>query len=342
MKLPNGFGSVVRLSGTRRNPYWVRKTIDWNDKGHPVYKTVGYTKTREEGFILLSEYNNEPWDIDANKLTFKELHDRWKEKRFPELSPSNKSSMGTAYKHCFTLHHLIFKKITVSQLRDVITNCNKSYSIKNSIKAFLDKLYKFAIEEQIRVQNYAELIESAPTTPKEKIPFTDQDIERLWEHKDNERVQAILILLYTGFRISELFDIKKDDIDLQAGFIKGGVKTKAGKNRMIPIHSLIYPIVEERYNANSVYLIENESSDKMNLKTYHRYYWKPTLDKIGITAPYTPHFTRHTFRTKMDNAGVNKRVMDLIMGHSSRDVGDRVYNHKTLEQLKDGIELVTR
>lgn len=127
-----------------------------------------------------------------------------------------------------------------------------------------------------------------------------------------------------------------------AGFIKGGVKTKAGKNRMIPIHSLIYPIIEERYNANSVYLIENESGDKMNLKTYHRYYWKPTLDKIGITAPYTPHFTRHTFRTKMDNAGVNKRVMDLIMGHSSRDVGDRVYNHKTLEQLKDGIELVTR
>ena len=341
MRLPNRFGSVTKLSGTRRNPFWVRKTIGWNDKGHPIYQTIGYVKTREEGFIMLSEFNNEPWDIDANKLTFKELYERWEKKRLPNLKESNQSAMRAAFKYCFTLHHLIFKKITIGQLRDVIINCDKSYAIKNSIKSFMDKMYKFAIEEQIRVPNYAELIESTPATPKEKKPISDEDIGKLWEHKDNQTVQTILILLYTGFRISELCDIRLSDIDLKLGFIKGGAKTKSGKNRMVPIHSSIASIVADRCANNINFLVENKSGEQMKAYNFTINYFKPTLKSIEITEEYTPHFTRHTLRTKMDNAGVNKRVMDLIMGHSSRDVGDRVYNHKTLEQLKKEIELVT-
>ena len=42
MKNPNGYGSVVKLSGRRRNPFAVRKTIGFNEKGHPIYKTIGY------------------------------------------------------------------------------------------------------------------------------------------------------------------------------------------------------------------------------------------------------------------------------------------------------------
>jgi len=64
MRNPNGYGSVVRLTGNRRNPYAVRKTVGWTEKKYPVYIHVGYTATREEGMILLAQYNNDPWDID--------------------------------------------------------------------------------------------------------------------------------------------------------------------------------------------------------------------------------------------------------------------------------------
>lgn len=342
MKLPNGFGSVVRLSGNRRNPFWVRKTVGWNDKGHPIYETVGYAKTREDGIIMLSDFNNDPWDIDANKLTFKELYEMWVEKKLPKLGDGNQAAMKTAFGHCKKLHHLVFKKITVMQLRDVIDNCNKSYAAKNAIKAFYDKMYKFAIEMQIKIPNYAELIESAPITPNERIIFSDFDIEKLWRNSSNERIQNILLLLYTGFRISELFDVRIEDINLEEGTIKGGLKTAAGKNRIVPIHSLILPIVTERCKNNSTYLVENESHNKMLTKNFHRYFWKQTLELANITEKYTPHCCRHTLRTKMDNVGANKRCMDLIMGHYSRDVGERVYNHKTIIQLKENIELVTR
>lgn len=65
MRNPNGYGSVVKLSGNRRKPFVVRKTVGWNDKGYPVYQTIGYYPTREAGMIALAEYNKAPWDIDA-------------------------------------------------------------------------------------------------------------------------------------------------------------------------------------------------------------------------------------------------------------------------------------
>lgn len=77
MKNPNGYGSVARLSGNRRKPFWVRKTVGWNEKGHPIYETIGYTATREEGNMLLAAYNKNPWDVDRAKITLQELFDLW-------------------------------------------------------------------------------------------------------------------------------------------------------------------------------------------------------------------------------------------------------------------------
>ena len=71
--------------------------------------------------------------------------------------------------------------------------------------------------------------------------------------------------------------------------------------------------------------------------------WKETLALIGIDPEddtKTPHSTRHTVETRLDNAHANKKCIDLIIGHKSKDIGNRVYNHKTLEQLRATIELL--
>ena len=75
MRNPNGYGSVVKLSGNRRRPYQVRKTVGFNEKGHPVYQTLDYTATREEGMILLAIFNKNPWDIDKVNMTLASLYE---------------------------------------------------------------------------------------------------------------------------------------------------------------------------------------------------------------------------------------------------------------------------
>ena len=54
---------------------------------------------------------------------------------------------------------------------------------------------------------------------------------------------------------------------------------------------------------------------------------------------HTPHECRHTFRSLLDSAGANKKCIDLMMGHTSKDVGERIYTHKTLDELRDALLL---
>ena len=65
MKLANGVGTVYKLSGNRRNPYIVRKTVGWDidtetGKRKQQYITIGYATTRATGLEEVMDYNKNP------------------------------------------------------------------------------------------------------------------------------------------------------------------------------------------------------------------------------------------------------------------------------------------
>ena len=85
MKLPNGFGNVSKLSGKRRNPWRARKTTGWTidkktQKAKQTYITIGYYPSRQQALQALSEYNANPYDIDANTgaIVFEEIEKDYK------------------------------------------------------------------------------------------------------------------------------------------------------------------------------------------------------------------------------------------------------------------------
>lgn len=108
MKLPNGYGSVKILSGKRRRPWIVTKTIGWEidestGKAKQKKNIIGYYATRQEGLQALADYNNNPYDIDAAKITFSEVYEKWSEQKFKEISDSNIKGYRAAYKLCSSL-----------------------------------------------------------------------------------------------------------------------------------------------------------------------------------------------------------------------------------------------
>ena len=337
MKNPNGYGSVVKLSGNRRNPFAVRKTTGWNEKGHPIYLTIGYAPTREEGNIMLALYNNDPYDVDAVKVTLKELWKLFQEKKLLKLNKSTRGSLTSAFKHTKKYHDMKYKDLKSFHMQDCIDNCGCGYSTQWAIKNLFGHLDKFALELDVINKSYAQLTtaESIPETTK--IPFTEEEILTLCEHKDEEWIDSVLIFLYTGFRISELLNVKIENIDLVQGTIQGGTKTNAGKNRIIPIHSKIFDMVKNRVQSGQVYLFE---VDNKKLSSYQYYqFWNEIMKRFNME--HTPHECRHTFRSRLDSANANKKCIDMLMGHKSKEVGERVYTHKTLEELKYAIELIT-
>ena len=131
-------------------------------------------------------------------------------------------------------------------MQETIDGCGKGYSTQAAIKNLWGHLDRFALEMDIITRCYSDLLTSDPIPPTTRLPFSKEEIKKVWEHQKEPWVDTVLILLYSGWRISELLNLKPEDINLQAGTMKGGTKTKAGKDRVVPIHSKIRPLVESR------------------------------------------------------------------------------------------------
>lgn len=331
MKLPNRYGTVTKLSGNRRKPYIVKEGLSGRQK------PIGYATTREEGLIMLANYNNNPWDIETDKITFQELYELWLEKRAVKLGDSNRNSLKSAYKHCSVLDKLKYKQIKSYQMQDCIDNCGRGYSTQGAIKNLFGHLDRFAMELDIILKCCSDLLTSEPIPETTKTIFTDEEVLLLWENEKSKWVDSILFFLYTGFRISEMIDLKISNIDLENQTMTGGIKTDAGRNKIVSIHPKILHIIKNRIEqSNDGYLFEYVGN-KLN-KAQYRTFWNNIMKKLNMN--HTPHECRHTFRSRLDSAGANKVCIDRIMGHKSKGTGERVYTHKTIQELKDAIAMI--
>lgn len=336
MKNPNGYGTVVKLSGNRRNPFAVRKTIGWNEKGHPIYKPIGYTATREEGLILLAEYNHNPYDVDMHKITVEEVYQMWSEREFSKMGKSNVASLKSAWKHCSVVYKMKYKELKAYQMQDCIDNCGCGYSTQGAIKNLFGHLDRFAMELDIIVKMNSILTSAPPIPETSKVPFTDDEVKTVWKVKEKEWVDSVLVFLYMGWRISELLSIKIEKVDLDQKIIVSGTKTKNGKDRVVPIHPKILPFIQRRYDEGNEYLFAYNGKRCSTAKYY--LIWDEIMKELQLE--HTPHECRHTFRSRLDSAGANSKCMDLLMGHKSKEVGKRVYTHKTIEELRETINLL--
>lgn len=329
-----GYGSVVKLSGNRRRPYWVRKTLGFKDNGQPIYETVGYAASKEEGMMMLAEFNKDPYDF-KRKVTLKEVYETWVKYKAPRFSKNTTRSMTTAYNHAHDYWNIDYLSIKSLHMQALV-NEQKSPSSQNRIRTFFNHMDKMAKELDLPVRGYASTLITDAQTESTREPFTTEMIESIWnayssctEPESKHTLEDILILLYTGLRVNEFLSLTNDSYDVKENWIKCGSKSRAGRNRIIPIHekikSFILKRLESGWSSGNDYIFRNK---------FHAELQKLGFDKI-------PHECRHTFETELDNQNGNRKAINLLMGHASSDVGNRVYNHKTLEQLRETIALIS-
>ncbi|MEG0872944.1 MAG: tyrosine-type recombinase/integrase [Clostridia bacterium] len=360
MKRANGTGTVVKLSGNRRNPWFAKITTGYDDKGHPISyvldddKGQKYFSTRTVPDLLLAKHNQQHFNVDMRCYTLKDVFDSYKDKNFPtkkeieleklthirtknKLGYSNAASLQVAYNNIDSIHNLRYRELRTYHFQDVINKHSDRPGAANSIKLLLVKLDKFALEHDIIEKGYAEftMLEQKLTKP-EKSPFTNAEIQKLWALEGDMITDILLILLYTGMRIEELLILENKNIDLKNMTMVGGIKTKAGRNRVIPLHSKIYHIVKRYYDVNNKYLILVRST-KFKYGSY-RYKFNKMMEKLKFN--HTTHETRHTITTFFNGINANKKCVESILGHEGDNIESVVYTHKTIEELRETIELI--
>lgn len=357
-KLPNGYGTIYKMSGKRSKPYRAMKTDKWiidpvTGKSKQIRSTIGYYQSREDAMIALANYNENPYDIKADSITFSEVYEKWSENYFPTLSnPSSVRTVTAAYAYCNGLYDMRMKDIKVSHLEGTILNAQVGDSTKSRIKSLFNMMYKYAVAHDIVEKDYASVMfaNGSPikrSRTKEVMPFSQEEIFLLWNNLDNIAfADMILIGIYSGWRPQELAILKVADIDLEAGTMLGGLKTDAGKNRIVPIHPLIKPLIEKRMKEATVmqseFLFNDANGQQGTHMTYDKY--RKRFEKVMkyLKLTHSPHETRHTFITKAKACDVDEYILKLIVGHSIDDITEKVYTHRTIDQLRAEMEKITK
>lgn len=350
MKMSNGMGSVYKLSGNRRKPWIARKTKGWllDPDGQRVkqeYITIGYYETKQAALTALVNYNACPYDIDAQSITFSECYEKWAAVHFENIVTSAQRTWKSAYSYCSPLYNMRMRDIRVNHLESVIRDAKVGAPTKQRIKSLFNLMYKYALKMEIVDKNYAALCDSVKRGKPEieRIVFTTEEIEKLKALAYDRFPFAgmVLIGIYSGWRPQELAILKICDVDIDSLLYKGGLKTEAGKNRLVPIHSAVKDLVIGYYNkavaAGREYLFIDPDGSSLTYDKYRRRFTK-VCQCLG--SKHTPHDTRHTFITLAKAAGVDDYALKLIVGHNIDDVTESVYNHRNIETLRVEIEKI--
>lgn len=349
MKLPNNFGSIKYLGKGRRRPYAIYPPVtEWSASGPITPPALGYKETWEEGYELLTTYNMEKaGKIKVNRNvyidrtpTFAEVFEQFYHEKYfrseKRLSEASKNSTRAAYKNCAALHEVQFGQLKYDDLQTVINSCELKHSSIELMVSLLHQMYKYALKYEIIDKDYSQFL----YIPKEEDdesgePFTQEELRILWKDKNNATTQMILIMCYSGYRIKAFENM---ETNLQERYFKGGVKTRASRERTVPIHSGIYDMVTIRYPERNLL---GCSCSAFRNRMYDR------LNNLGIlyTASgkkHTPHDCRHTFSMLCEKYGVNENDRKRMMGHSfGADLTNGTYGHRTLDELRHELEKIS-
>ena len=341
MKRANGNGSITKVSDNRRKPYKVTITKGWDvNTGKQLKKVLGYYFTQKEANKALADYLDTPYDLELANTTFKEVYEKWSKIKYPKVSHSAILGYQSAYNNVEKLHNMKIKDIKARHLQEAIDNCSKGQATKKKIKFLFGQMFAYAMQNDIITKDYSEFVDIGKASEESKRePFSNKEIELLWKHIDNiEFIDTILIMIYSGFRIGELLELETKNIDLINMTMTGGLKTEAGKNRLVPIHPKIFPLIEKRYNKDNQYLIINFKGKKMKYDNYYKEKFIPIMEQLNMK--HRPHDCRHTFATLLSNANANATAIKKMIGHESYATTEKIYTHKDIEELRKNVELI--
>lgn len=342
MKRPNNSGSVYKLPGKRRRPYAVRvfDGVELKEDGNAKlkYKYLGYFEKQTDALQFLEKYNASPTTlakptIPKNKHYFSEIYEMYMDelKSQKDLSTGSYYSRKAAYENLKPLHRMVFETLTLEDLESAANkHSDLSASSMTMIKIILKGMYKTAMRHKFVTDDLSALLllKHSGHTADVHEPFTDDEINVLWQHKDGLYPKLCLILIYTGMRVNELLNMKSEDVFLDKKYMVGGLKTKAGKNRSIPLSEKIIPLLD----VSNEYLI-SVNGKKLSYGIA-RTELKQALNEIGLDHKF--HDARHTCATLLEKHNISILHRKLILGHATADITDR-YTHVSIQDLINDI-----
>ena len=230
-----------------------------------------------------------------------------------------------------------------------------------------------AVREGLLLRNVIRLTKSPKLTRKEIVVLTKEEVTNLIETAKNIENNFMKIMMpeilsftvRTGLRQGEVFGLKWEDIDFQNSCLfvkrslahvvgKGAVfqepKTKNSRRRVLLMPEDVESLKKYRqWQKNYAEELGDKFSghglvftspfgEPISPTNFIRRYFKPLLKKCGISEDFTFHGLRHTHATLLLQQGVNPKIVQERLGHSSIKVTMDTYSHVLPDMQKQAVE----
>ena len=205
--------------------------------------------------------------------------------------------------------------------------------------------YRFLVQEKILRNDPARLIDLPKSGLKLPHVLSREEIELLLKAPDTRkpigvRDAAMLELLYAaGLRVSELINLKLQDINLEAGFVR--IFGKGSRERIVPIgaharekvNTYLKTVRSKRLKqTSSPYLFIARAAKPMTRQGFWKLLRRYAL-QAGLKKKITPHSLRHSFASHLLEGGADLRAVQIMLGHVDIST-TQIYTHVTRDHLK--------
>lgn len=206
-------------------------------------------------------------------------------------------------------------------------------------------LHRFLIREKLSLSDPTEVIDSPKTWKKIPNALSFNEVEKLLSapntrEKKGARDKAILETMYaSGLRVSELTNLKLEDINLDAGFIR--CLGKGRKERVVPIGKVAIGYLRKYLEQSRPKFLKNKINNFLFLNhcgsaISRIYIWKlikAYAKEARIKSPIMPHILRHSFATHLLERGADLRSVQEMLGHTNIST-TQIYTHINKDRLK--------
>lgn len=324
LKRANGTGTVYKLQGRRKRPWVAAKNK----------VVIGYYETKTAALEALNRLTGRTLDERYN-MTFEDVFNAWKAEHYKELTKSGQTQYDISYKVFSSLHGRKFRDLRTADFQGALDpHMGKKHSTVSKYKQLITQMSSWAIREELITTNFASFVRLPENVKQEKEIFSDEDIKKL-EKDGSETAKIILMLIYTGMRIGELFSLPL--ADYHETYVVGGEKTETGRNRVIPIKPEgrgYFKYFSE--HASGDLILSGYTGDKVPNNFRKRNYY-PLLDKLKIERK-THHATRHTYASRARKDGMAPEILQKILGHADYSTTANIYVHTDIDELIKAVE----
>lgn len=335
----NGQGSVYKENGKWTAAKVFGYYINENGEQKPLRTVKRGFETKKEAVNALPLMERRAGRKIDESASFQKIYELWLPQYEPTISKPTANCYKSAFKHFLPLFPIPFSDVTIEDLQECVDDCPAGKRTRQNMKVTAGLLYKYAIPRRYTDRNLAEYIRISGEDSAERPVFTLSQIDALKNAaKNGDNIAAMIYChIYLGYRPHEIVTLTIDMYDDKAKSFRHGIKTAAGKNRIVTISPKIQPYIDLFIGNRSDGAVFLTESGQAYTNESYRLLFYACLERNGIQAPdgkkLTPHCCRHTFATLVKNINAPDKDKLELIGHTSIEMLQH-YTHVSTDDLR--------